>query len=68
MTRTAYDENPLRASVQRILDMRKMPEFSSEAIAADEGYTFARDKVFALLKLCRSFLIVRLLSSRAREG
>ncbi|MCY1456308.1 hypothetical protein D9M71_735180 [compost metagenome] len=37
MTRTAYDENPLRASVQRTLDMRKMPEFSSEAIAADEG-------------------------------
>ncbi|MBF8706252.1 hypothetical protein IR016_05540 [Pseudomonas putida] len=56
MTRTAYDENPLRASVQRILDMQKMPEFSSEAIAADEGYTFARDKVFAITQALHDLL------------
>lgn len=56
MTRTAYYENPLRASVQRILDMRKMPEFSSEAIAADEGYTFARDKVFAIAQALQELL------------
>lgn len=56
MTRTAYDENPLRVSVQRILDMRKMPEFSSEAIAADEGYTFARDKVFAIAQALQELL------------
>lgn len=56
MTRAAYDENPLRASVQRILDMRKMPEFSSEAIASNEGYVFARDKVFAIAQVLQDLL------------
>jgi hypothetical protein len=56
MTRTAYEENPLRASVQRILDMRKMSEFSIEAIAANEGYTFARDKVFAIAQALQELL------------
>jgi hypothetical protein len=48
MTTTAYQEPPLRTSVQRILGMRNLHEFSTEAIAANEGYTFARDKVFAI--------------------
>lgn len=56
MTRTAYEENPLRDSVQRILDMRKMPEFAGEAIAANEGYTFARDKVFAITQALQDLL------------
>ncbi|KJZ43441.1 hypothetical protein [Pseudomonas fluorescens] len=56
MTRAAYDETPLRASVQRILDMRKMSEFSSEAVALDEGYSFARDKVFAIAQVLQELL------------
>ncbi|MBU0938015.1 MAG: hypothetical protein KJ715_03610 [Gammaproteobacteria bacterium] len=56
MTRAAYDETPLRASVQRILDMRKMPEFSSEAVALNEGYAFARDKVFAIAQVLQELL------------
>ncbi len=56
MTRAAYHEHPLRASVQRILDMRKMSEFSSEAVALDEGYSFARDKVFAITQVLHELL------------
>lgn len=56
MTRAAYYEHPLRASVQRILDMRKMSEFSSEAVALDEGYAFARDKVFAITQVLHELL------------
>lgn len=56
MTRAAYQENPLRASVQRILDMRKLHEFSTEAIAANEGYTFAREKVFAIAQVLQELL------------
>ncbi|WP_223530517.1 hypothetical protein [Pseudomonas sp. BF-B-26] len=58
MTTTAYQENPLRASVQRILDMRNMQEFSAAAVAAEEGYTFARDKVFAIAQVLQDLLDV----------
>ncbi|PZP02850.1 MAG: hypothetical protein DI621_28810 [Pseudomonas protegens] len=56
MTRAAYEQTPLRASVQRILDMRKMSEFSSEAVALDEGYSFARDKVFAIAQVLQELI------------
>ncbi|CRM35474.1 hypothetical protein [Pseudomonas sp. 37 R 15] len=56
MTRASYDQDPLRASVQRILDMRKMSEFSSEAVALNEGYSFARDKVFAIAQVLQELL------------
>lgn len=50
MTASAFQDNPLRSSVQSILDMRKMPEFSTEALAVNESYTFARDKIFAIIQ------------------
>ncbi|PMY44578.1 MULTISPECIES: hypothetical protein [Pseudomonas] len=56
MTTSAYQENPLRATVQQILDMQKMKEFSAEAVAVSETFTFARDKIFAILQTLKDLL------------
>ncbi|WP_460164300.1 hypothetical protein [Pseudomonas sp. S2_F03] len=56
MTTSAYQENPIRATVQQMLGMRKMPEFSSEALAENESFAFARDKIFAILQTLKDLL------------
>lgn len=56
MTTTAYQENPIRATLHQMLDMQKMREFSTEAIAGNEAYTFARDKIFAILQALKDLL------------
>ncbi|WDH33917.1 hypothetical protein [Pseudomonas chlororaphis] len=56
MTASAYQENPLRTTVQQMLDMQKMKEFSTEAVAGSETFTFARDKIFAILQTLKDLL------------
>jgi hypothetical protein len=56
VTSTAYKDHPLRAAVNRILEMRKSPEFAIEEVAGNESYAFARDKSFAIVQALHDLL------------
>lgn len=56
MTAASYQENPLRSTLQQMLDMQKNKEFSSEAVSGNESVTFARDKIFAVLQTLKDLL------------
>lgn len=56
MTASAFQENPLRATLQQMLDMQKRKEFSAEAVSGNESFTFARDKIFAVLQTLEGLL------------
>jgi hypothetical protein len=48
MTTEAYQQHPLRSSVNQLLAMRDAPDFHSETLTTSETYVFALDKVFAI--------------------
>lgn len=48
MPRSEYENHPARELLTRILDLGKLPEFSSEQVTSNDEYLFARDKVFAI--------------------
>jgi hypothetical protein len=50
MTTSDYQENPIRSTVQQMLNMRSMKEFSTVALAENDSGAFARDKIFAVLQ------------------
>ncbi len=56
MTANAYQENPLRVTLQQMLDMQKRKEFSAEVVSGNESFTFARDKIFAILQTLKDLL------------
>lgn len=58
MSSAAYIEHPLRANVQRILEMRGSPEFSADPVSGNESYAFARDKSFAIVQALRDLFEV----------
>jgi hypothetical protein len=53
---SAYKDHPIRAVLTRILEMQAAPEFSDPAIADNEAYAFARDKVFAVAYAIQALL------------
>ncbi|WP_433769342.1 hypothetical protein [Pseudomonas putida] len=56
MTTSAYQENPIRSTVQQMLNMRSMKEFSTVALAGNDSDAFARDKIFAILQTLSDLL------------
>lgn len=56
MSASAYKDHPIRAILARILEMQGAPEFSDPAVADNESYAFARDKVFAITHAIQGLL------------
>jgi hypothetical protein len=56
VTVTAYNEHPLRSTIEQVLRLRTEPSMVEAAIGDNEQYTFARDKIFAMAEVVDSLL------------
>lgn len=56
MTFSTYKEHPVRTLVAQIIDLQSRDEFADPAVSDNETAAFARDKVFAIVKLLSSLL------------
>ena len=56
MTITTYNDHPIRATIARLVEQIKSPEFSDPLIADNEQSAFARDKTFAQIQMLKELL------------
>ncbi|POA19629.1 hypothetical protein C1886_12185 [Pseudomonas sp. FW300-N1A1] len=56
MSFSALRDHALHATVRRILEMRGLPVFSIEAVTFNEGYTYSRNKIFAVVQVLENLL------------
>lgn len=56
MTIKAYEEHPIRATLEQLLTLRENDAMFSEAVASNEQHSAARDKVFAVADLLHTLL------------
>lgn len=56
LSTSAYRDHPVRASIARILEMQRAPEFADPSVSDNEQYAFARDKVFAMAHSIQALL------------
>ena len=56
MSESLYRNHAIRAQIETLVELSESPLFSSEDIIANEAYVFARDKIFATVKIIHSFL------------
>lgn len=56
MTVSAYNQHPLHATIKQVLQLQTEPSMTEPAIADNEPYAFARDKIFAMAHVVDSLL------------